>query len=283
MSRKATFLESDEWITVPWSTSAAPKSLYDKIVDLSAQVPRVLEMLDELRISRPIQTSDPESLLAACWRLDAELQIWHCELVATCSNLPSAPWSGFPYPTPAFDEPLTVETEIDHGNAQALSIYWMTCCFLYTTLRLVWQASDNPLYLLPRRIDPLRYVSLISRSLSYFSSAGEGSLVYYTMSMGAALHCLSVTGQLCSPEANRLKEIFMADEDPGKIDARVGGFLKTLAAAAVNSEFLKDEGSEKAMSIGRKWWGGGMDEVTLRPRTPAAKVVAISPVSDISS
>jgi hypothetical protein len=232
-------------------------------------------MLDQMHITMPQHTGDPESLLSACWRLDDELQSWYREFVATCNNLSCIDSIGPPHLTLDFDKPLTADTEINYEHAQALSIYWTTCSFLYTTIRLVWQACDNPLYLLPHRIDPLRYVSLISRSLPYFfkPSAGEGCLLFYSISIGAALHCLAVSGQLGSPDARRLQTIFSHLEDPRGIGNRVGLFLRTLAAANVVSNIrLDDLTTDEVTQLGKKWWGGGTNEVTLRPRTPLAKV-----------
>jgi hypothetical protein len=277
VARKATFLESYEWTTVPWSISSTPKSIYDNIVDLCAQVPRILEMLDQMHITRPEHAGDPEFLLSACWKLDNELQSWYRELVATRNNLSCTDSIGPSHHTQDYDQPLTAETEIDHEHAQALSVYWTTCSFLYTTIRLVWQACDNPIYLLPHRIDPLRYVSLISRSMPYFSkpSAGEGRLLYYAISIGAALHCLAVSGQLSSPDAGRLQTIFSHLEDPRGIRNRVGQFLATLAAASVESNIrMETVTREEITGLGKKWWGGGANEVTLRPRTPVVDVAA---------
>lgn len=279
MSRKATFLGSYEWMTVPWDTSSTPKSIYDKIVDLCAQVSCVLEMLDRMHIARPQQTHDPESLLNVCWRLDDELQCWYRELVATYNDLSYVDRTGSTHNAPDFNEPLTAETEIKYEHAQALSVYWITCSFLYTTLRLVWQACDNPVYLLPHRIDPLRYASIISQSLPFFStpSSGEGAMLYYAMSIGAALHCLSVSDQLGSPDACRMTKIFNYLEDPRGIGSRVGLFLGTLAAANVESNTRWDDVTRDDISrLGKKWWGGGKEEVTLRPRKPVAKADAMS-------
>ncbi|OAG04845.1 uncharacterized protein CC84DRAFT_1165223 [Paraphaeosphaeria sporulosa] len=271
ISRKATFLDSHEWTTVPWST---PKSIYDKVVDLCAQVPRVLEMLDQLHIARPQPAANSESLLKACWRLDNELQDWYREFVATCNDLRHIHPNRYASRAPDFDQPLTAETEINYEHAQALSVYWIACSFVHTILRLLWQACDNPVYLLPHRIDPLRYASLISKSLPYFSapSAGEGSMLYYAMSIGTALHCFSVSNQLCSPDAYRITNGFYGLEDPTGIGVRVGLFLRTLAAASVKPHGKLDKATRDDIAeFGKRWWGGGREKVTLRPRTPVGK------------
>ena len=230
-------------------------------------------MLDRLAITKPEQMCDPESLLEACWKLDASLQNWFRELNAIHAQ-PYVDRTGSSYPVPDFNAPLTADTEINHEYAQALSIYWMTCCFLYTTLRLVWEASDCPLYLLPQRVDPVRYAKLISESVLYFSApgAGEASLVNYSICMGVALHVFSVTDQNNSLDAERLINVFdprVASEDIG---LRIGYFLRTLASSmgGVKVELESQVDEESMPELGKRWWGGGAATVTLRPRTPSS-------------
>lgn len=273
MSREATFLDSYEWSTVPWGTNPVSKSPYDKIVDIFAHLPRILEMLDQLHITKPQETCDPEALLVQCWGLDNQLKVW-CREFYTDQSASS-------HQIPDFDKPLNADAEIDYEHAQALSIYWVTCCFLYTTLRLVWQASDCPLYLLSQRIDPLHYASLITHSLPYFAnpSAGEGSLVYYSISIGAALHCLSVADELNCPDSLRLIQVFELEGHPSWIGGRVGTFLSTLAAAGVGSRINFDTVThEKIVKLGQKWWGGGTEGITLRPRKTASVSEQVLPL-----
>lgn len=275
INRKAVFLDSYDWMTIPWNT---PKSINDKAVDICAQIPRILELLDQMQITGTQTTDNLEFLLDICWRLDNELQVWSREFVSTCNNVhhTGATHSATQAPDP--NAPLTAETNIIYEHSRALSIYWIACIFVYTVLRLLWQQCDNALYLLPHRIDPLRYASLISRSMPYFSApnSGECSLLFYSMSMGTALHCFSVSSQLDSPDAYRILNVFQGLQDETGIGIRVGLFLKTLAAASVTPRGNLDRATHEEMeNFGKRWWGGGKKALTLRPRTPPPKADAM--------
>ena len=45
--RKATFLSSKEWCTVPWQFRSKPA--WQKVIDITAQIPEVLEKFDQLQ------------------------------------------------------------------------------------------------------------------------------------------------------------------------------------------------------------------------------------------
>ena len=88
-------------------------------------------------------------------------------------------------------------------------------------------------------------------------------MIYYSMSIGAALHCLSVSGELGSLDGQRLTRAFNAMEDP----RGVGAFLATLATANVKCKTdMSSAERGKFMELGKRWWGGGREAVTLRPR-----------------
>ena len=251
------------------------KSMFDKIVDLIAHIPRILEMLDEIEITKPDQGRDPEPLLKACWKLDAQLQTWFRELTEIHAES-YVDRTGSSYPAPDFYAPLTADAEINHEYAQALSVYWMTCCFLHTTLCLAWEATDSPLYLLPKRIDPVQYATLISKSLPYFSApgAGEGCLVFYAVCIGIALHVFAITDQASSPDSARLSNIFDPKVVAEGIGRHIGYYLRTLAASMVGTkiDLNSRRDDERMTELAKKWWGGGA-LVTLHSRKATSTIV----------
>lgn len=277
--RKATFLNSHEWLSIPWSKDASPKSFYDKIVDLSAQVPQIFEMFDKTQNACPQIRLNLEDFLEACWKLDNDLQDWCRDFHLVYPESTDT----FDRSKPSFTTPLTTESNINYENAQALSIYWAICVFLYATIRLIWQITDSPLYLLPRRIDPRTYAATISRSIPYFSGpdAGEGSLVSYTLSLGAALHYLSACGESESEDHRRLGSLISSKYGSVDIRSRIGIFLRMLASSSLDSPMSSEMRSddelpesiyrEKIIQMAQKWWGGGRDAVAL-PRIKNARV-----------
>lgn len=261
---------------MPWSNGTSTKSIYDRIVDLLAQVPGILEMLDRAAITEFSQPCDTEPLLDACWRLDGELQRWFLELVEACTH-PGVAHTSPSYSLPNLDVPLGPETVIDHEHAQALVIYWMASLCLHVTLRLVWEAAEYPLYLLPQRIDPIRYATLTSKSLAYFlkPGSGEGALVYFAMFMGIALQCYHIAGLAETPDFERLTDIWNP-ESPVPIGKHIGYWLRTLAASGVGAKIDPSVvHTEYMMDVGKRYWGGGK-AVALPLRIPPPKPVRTS-------
>ncbi|PVI06194.1 hypothetical protein DM02DRAFT_650100 [Periconia macrospinosa] len=270
--RKTTFLGSPEWISIPWSMSNAPKSFYDRIIDISAQIPQILETYHRIKIAQP---SNWEALLEVCWGLDNAMQDWCRDFYPICAPLHTDPTNSFTQSKPNLAFPLTAEARISFEHAQALSIYWTNCVFLYTTICQVWHETDSPSYLLPRRIDPHLYAVIISDSLPYFSGpqAGEGSLVFYTISVGVAIHYLSASGEAGSQNHQRLTDLITPEGDVEHIRARIGLFLKILAKSSVvpsrdttGSEGKEDLDDFEVVELAQQWWGGGRNAITLPTR-----------------
>ena len=252
-------------------------------MDLLAQIPGILEILDLTTITMFSQPQDTEPVLDACWRLDDQLQRWFRDLVAVCTH-PSGGTADSSYSLPNLDAPLGPETNIDHEHAQSLVIYWMVSLYLHITLRLVWEAADCPPYLLPQRIDPVRYATLISQSLPYFlkPGSGEGALVYYAMFMGVALQCYHIAGMADTPDFERLTDIWDPVKSSVPIGKQIGYWLRTLAASEVQEKIDPSTVYTEYMTdVGRRYWGGGK-AVALPSRIAPTKPVRTSESSSLA-
>lgn len=262
VTRQATFLNSPEWLSVPWEN--APKKLYDQMVDLFAQVPGLFESFDTNSAFPHIENHTWEPFLHECWRFDGALQSWRRNFLAShaVSNTPTGPR---PPASINLDSPLAPDTIVDPDSARAISLYWTTCICLYTTLRIVWQETNSPLYLLPPRTDPMQYAVLISRSLPYFNSPNAGEVLYldYSLCIGTALQYLAIRGELDSSDATRMVNIFTSDNRDSLGD-RIGEFLHTIQGDPSRMKIESPgEGAPKVIENARKWWGGGKRKVAF--------------------
>lgn len=76
LQRKTTFLGSDEWLTLPWSTE--PKTFHDRLIDLMTRIPALLEETDiALSIRNPaVAVREQLRMLDACQQLEKAIHGW---------------------------------------------------------------------------------------------------------------------------------------------------------------------------------------------------------------
>lgn len=74
LSRQATYLAHQSWLTVPWEKQ--PRTYFDRLVDLAVQIPSHLETLDLLQDSPSTNTSRLVHLLNKCRDLQNQLNRW---------------------------------------------------------------------------------------------------------------------------------------------------------------------------------------------------------------
>jgi hypothetical protein len=93
--RHATFLSSKEWCTIPWHPESKPA--WQRVIDVTAQVPGLLERLDQIRQGKLHDDGQTESsrLLHHCLMLDRVLQAWY-EGLPTLFGLRRPPSCGVP-------------------------------------------------------------------------------------------------------------------------------------------------------------------------------------------
>ena len=74
LQRKATYLATDEWLTIPWKTQH--RTYFDRMVDLATAIPGMLEKFDVLRESDSDTTQDLAQLLDECKELQILMNRW---------------------------------------------------------------------------------------------------------------------------------------------------------------------------------------------------------------
>lgn len=72
--RKATYLATEEWLTVPWEFQH--RTYMDRMVDLGTQVPGILEKVDRLRESDADTANDFLGVLDECKDLQTKMNRW---------------------------------------------------------------------------------------------------------------------------------------------------------------------------------------------------------------
>ncbi|KAH7020906.1 uncharacterized protein B0I36DRAFT_367382 [Microdochium trichocladiopsis] len=139
-TRKRTFLNDQQWRTVPWSVK--PKTSRDLLIDILIQIPPILEDYDALKKSPPSAPpaegaashtagaiawckASCSSLLEECSRVEAELATWWD------NHAPHASYEGLR--ARGFVRPTTDELVFTHF----LTVYWTACVFLYNTMRML--------------------------------------------------------------------------------------------------------------------------------------------------
>ena len=74
LQRKATYLATDEWLTIPWESQH--RTYFDRMVDLGTAVPGILARFDILRESDSDTTLDLTMLLDECRDLQSKMNTW---------------------------------------------------------------------------------------------------------------------------------------------------------------------------------------------------------------
>lgn len=82
LNRKSTFCADPEWTTVPFELHH--KSSFDRLLDLIARAPALLQQLDQLLMMDPTLARRlvAQDLLASCLDLQAELEQWYAAALA---------------------------------------------------------------------------------------------------------------------------------------------------------------------------------------------------------
>jgi hypothetical protein len=77
LSRRGTFLGSQEWNTTPWKYH--DKSMLDGLFDIAAVLPSIFERRDQIASEQPsqLQQQRAQNLLANCLHVEAQLDEWY--------------------------------------------------------------------------------------------------------------------------------------------------------------------------------------------------------------
>jgi hypothetical protein len=134
-------------------------------------------------------------------------------------------------------------------------------------MRVAWQQTGSPVYLLPPRTDPEQYAILISQSLPYFMlpTAGEESLINYSIAIAAALYYLGLIGEISGEHGQRIISVFDCSKTvSSSIGHRIGRFLNTIKndPTGLNIQ-VPGQGAATITETTQIWWGGGKEKIVL--------------------
>ncbi|KAL1963358.1 hypothetical protein VTN77DRAFT_8479 [Rasamsonia byssochlamydoides] len=196
VSRRATFLASKEWITVPWPENGPQKDILHHLLDIAVDIPAYLGAFDSFKAAlRRGTLATPEAIAssqAALWKtateLDARLQLWNSihastypmgymgeifeDTVQESENGPESKFPLFRCRNLATGELVTPPILVYPDQLLALSM-----C-LYWALRLVITAvDDSGLVAVLTPHERYKHACDICRSMKYYVSTSPGLLI----------------------------------------------------------------------------------------------------------
>lgn len=74
LQRKSTYLATDEWLTIPWTSQQ--RTYFDRLVDLATSIPSILERFDILRQHNSDEEQELLTLLEQCVDLQEQMDRW---------------------------------------------------------------------------------------------------------------------------------------------------------------------------------------------------------------
>ena len=139
LNRKSTFCADPEWTTVPFELHH--KSSFDRLLDLAARAPALLQQLDQLLLMDPTLARRlmAQDLLGNCLDLQAQLEQWHAAVLSgpqPCYWVP--PQEGGDITCPgrfSFQDSLT---------SLSLSYYWSVQVLLLPCLEMLVHSIFSP-------------------------------------------------------------------------------------------------------------------------------------------
>lgn len=184
-ARKASILNSAEWLAIPWGKH--PKTLYDSLIDILVPIPEVLEDIDNLDPSTTDENDEyaRASIAIKCRKLETQLQSW---ATTHDQNLTS----------PDTEKPTEMIFR-DISTATLTILFWTASIYIYGTLAVVSprKTSASSQASLLTSTDALLYARRIARVVPYFLNMSRGIWGSITIAfpMGTALLCLIHSGQ----------------------------------------------------------------------------------------
>jgi hypothetical protein len=149
-ARKRTFLEQEDWKTVPWENDPGSKSHLDSVTDIMADIPGLYEDLDALNGSlsahRPWNSRLAKCILHRCLanlsKLESWFQMWKAHNPESVSEVESSSISGLTADE-AGDLFHTVLRYSSLGVANELALYYSTQIQLLSICREVDQLRES--------------------------------------------------------------------------------------------------------------------------------------------
>ena len=240
LRRKRTFLAEEAWKTIPWREQE--KTARDRLLDVAADVPGLLQELDEFCDWR---TSDRlDSLLQNLEQVGAELTHWF-ETEAPISHVEEIQSRGF-----------EAATKGDIAVVEVMTVYWTMCLLTYSALYIIIHLRpDLPmsspaiakLMSLPRS-HPRWYCTLIADTVGVFFQPHAGGMFAKSAAfpIGVSLGYFMSTEGLDSREAKLLLGYLTA----GNQGKAMGAFIKG-SVQEWGPNFPKTRMGSQSMAEGR--------------------------------
>ena len=172
---------------IPWQIKSKPA--WQRVVDILAQVPELLEKVDRLQslaFHKDGQSQNLE-LLDHCWMIDRAIRAFYLELPSLLGLEASAePW--YTKQSSQINSPFATEVHFeDQTHGQALILYWATCVIVYTTAQELGEDLTSTIQMastlasanrgLPEHPDLFSFAARIVQSVPYFLQPGVGLLM----------------------------------------------------------------------------------------------------------
>ncbi|KAI8309587.1 Aspercryptin biosynthesis cluster-specific transcription regulator atnN [Colletotrichum sp. SAR11_59] len=149
LHRKATFLSSFEWCTIPWEMH--PKSIFDRLFDVIVHLPGIFARVDRtIPFAATLQRRlKAQELLSSCLQVEQQLEEWHTFARSPTLEHPYAYWieesddqdaQQVPFANP-FAENFAFK---DGVTAVMFLYYWMTLLLLHRCIESLHHAIFQP-------------------------------------------------------------------------------------------------------------------------------------------
>ncbi|EXJ91994.1 hypothetical protein A1O3_00544 [Capronia epimyces CBS 606.96] len=171
LQRKATYLATEEWLTIPWATQAH-RTYVDRLVDLATMIPGILETFDLLRNSEAAIQDDLLRLLGKCKDLQIRMDRWKdgtkkSAIPRTIKHEP-ADDDGYPFETDFwFENHLFVHARLAYYTSSLVLSEVVEDILRVLKLRAPKLADSLDLAKLKDLLNSDRYAAYICQSVSY--------------------------------------------------------------------------------------------------------------------
>jgi hypothetical protein len=232
LQRQTTFLASDEWLTLPWTSE--PKTYHDRLIDLMTRIPTILEKSDLALLVRDHDKAvrEQQRMLGACQQIETALNGWRAAMKKTAGETATQHehGDGDAYP---FKYDFTYE---NHLFARTQAVYWSCHLVLSDTMHdlqvsLERSTVDSTRDSIPSetlQANSRRYAVNIAQAIDYFLLPEMGALgadlISFPMGLAYRFFSQSQEHEICAWFVNSL-------ENMKKRGFHIGRFLGAFSAA----------------------------------------------------
>ncbi|WDK16272.1 hypothetical protein CGRA01v4_07555 [Colletotrichum graminicola] len=145
LHRKATFLASMEWCTIPWERH--PKTLFDRLFDIISPLPSIFALVDRtIPFAATMQRRlKAQELLENCLQLERSLEELELVARAPTTEHPHAYWIEEPDDPDAQQIPFADNLAFKDGITSVTFLYhWMTLLLLHRCIETLHHAIFQP-------------------------------------------------------------------------------------------------------------------------------------------